>query len=305
MISNLLKRCWPLPIRKAHRPGWRKAQPAKPRASLWLEALESRIVPTTITRTSAPIFYTDYAPSGGPAVTSAYASYQITNTDGVNYADVWAAIGNFTAASGPVAVRLAGEAGEGTEAPGAINLGPLANGQTKTAFFYLRSNVSNTSVAQTHTVNVFNGPPTSGSLLTSQNFSFTAVESTLNANSNKVTSAVVSPTTPTIGGTFTITVTGETGTIGLAKVLAFTPAAFTSWRADAFQLTGTRITLSGPKTGVFTDTLLIPPGSVPSTADTTYTAVYTFRIVGTTDRPIPVEPVKEPLEGVFRRDAVG
>ena len=112
MTWSFLKKYWPLPIRKAHRPRRRKPQP---RARLWLEELESRTVPTTITRTSASIFYNDL-----PSLTSAYASYQITNTDGVNYADVWATIGKFTAASGSPVVTLAANAAS------AIDLGPLA-----------------------------------------------------------------------------------------------------------------------------------------------------------------------------------
>src|SRR6516164_8392326 len=164
-----LKKRRPLPIREAHRPRRRKSLPAKPRARLWLEELEPRTVPTTITRTSAPNFYNDLTPpAGATPFTSEYASYQITNTDGVDYADVWVTIGNFTAASGPVAVTLA------TNGVGAINLGPLPNGATKTAFFYLGSNANSITATQTHTVSVFNGFPTSGSLLTSQNFSFTA-----------------------------------------------------------------------------------------------------------------------------------
>src|SRR5262245_54286162 len=186
----------------------------KPRARLWLEELESRTVPTTITRTSAPIFFNDFTPTSGPPLTSEYASYQITNTDGVDYADVWVTIGNFTAASGPVAVTLA------TNGVGAINLGPLPKGATKTAFFYLGSNANSITATQTHTVSVFNGPPTSGSLLTSQNFSFTAnakedaVQDTIAASANKVTSVVTGPTPPVLGGIVTMTVTGETGTIG-------------------------------------------------------------------------------------------
>jgi hypothetical protein len=278
MRWNFLKKCWP--SRSAKRSGRAgRNRRRRRRARLWLEELESRTVPTTITRTSAPIFYNDLRSSGSPD-TSVYAAYQITNNDGVNYADVWATIGNF---SGGV-VTL------GANAVGAINLGPLANGQTKTAFFYLGSNAT-TTVTQTHTVSVFNGSPTSGSLLTSQDFSFTSVQSTIEANSNKVTSVGFSPSTPTVGGTFTITVTGQTGTIGAAKVLDFTPPAFSSWRADAFQLIGTTITFTGANTGTFTDTLLIPPSSITSTADTGYTAVYTFRVVGTTTTTTPVSPV--------------
>ncbi len=84
----------------------------------------------------AAIFYNDFfALLRPPPFPAAHAAYEVTNTDGVNYADVWATIGNFHRGeqSGPV-VTLA------TNAASAIDLGPLANGQTKTAFFYLGSN---------------------------------------------------------------------------------------------------------------------------------------------------------------------
>ncbi len=280
MRWNFLNKCWLFPTGETLRRRRCKLPPARPHARLCLEQLESRTVPTTITRTSSPIFYNDLSNN----LTSAYASYQITNTDGVNYPDVRVNIGNFTAASGQPVVTLA------PGAPGAIDLGPLTNGQTKTAFFYLGSN-ADTTVSQTHTVSVFNGPPASGALLTSQNFSFTSVQGTIQANSNKVNSVVINPSPPTIGGSFTITVTGETGTIGAAKVLAFTPAAYSSWQANTFQMIGSTITFSGANTGTFTDTLLIPPDSITSTVDTSYTAVYTFEAVGTTATPIAVSPV--------------
>ena len=91
------------------------------RLPLRLEQLETRTVPTTITRTSAPIFYTSFAPSSGPALTSHYVAYQITNTDGVNYPDVWATIGNFSGG----AVTL------GAHATDMINLGPLRTAKPK------------------------------------------------------------------------------------------------------------------------------------------------------------------------------
>src|SRR5262249_56152557 len=116
----------------------RRSERARPRVRLWLEQLESRTVPTTITRTSGPIFYNDFAPTSGPALNSAYVSYQITNTDGVNYADVWATIGNFTAASGSPVVTLA------ANPAGANDLGPLGAGRPQTAYFYLRSSAVTT-----------------------------------------------------------------------------------------------------------------------------------------------------------------
>jgi uncharacterized repeat protein (TIGR01451 family) len=258
-----------------------------------LEELESRTVPTTITRTSGSIFYNDLK----NGLTSAYAAYQITNNDGVNYPDVQVTIGNFTAASGSSVVMLSPGLPGTPPAPDVIDLGPLANGQTKTAFFYLGSS-ADTNVTQTHTVSVYNGPPAPPALLTSQDFSFTSVQDTIQANANKVNSVVISPSQPTVGQTFTITVMGHTGTIGtstttfgsMPPVVDFTPAAYPSWRADALQLTTTTITLNSPNAGVFVDTLAIPPTAIISPADTSYTAVYTFKAVAPTGTDVPVSP---------------
>jgi hypothetical protein len=57
----------------AHHPVAARSPWKRPYVMLCLEQLESRIVPVTITRTSAPIFYNDFGVS--PALTSAYASY--------------------------------------------------------------------------------------------------------------------------------------------------------------------------------------------------------------------------------------
>ena len=102
MRWNFLKRCWPLPTREARRSRRRKAPPPKPRVRLWRVELEARTVPTTITRTSGSIFSNDPVTSGNQltAPTSSYVSYQITNTAGVNYADVWATSGDFTGVIG-------------------------------------------------------------------------------------------------------------------------------------------------------------------------------------------------------------
>ncbi len=49
MKWNYLKKCWPFPIREARRPLRRKSQPAKRRARLCLEELESRTMPSIVT----------------------------------------------------------------------------------------------------------------------------------------------------------------------------------------------------------------------------------------------------------------
>lgn len=272
-----------------------RAVPA-PRIQLALDSLESRVVPTTITRTSSPVFYNDLTPPAhATALTSNYVSYQITNNDGVDYADLWVSVGDFRSASGPVVVK------PGANSPTQIGLGSLANGQTKTAFFYLGSNADAITATQTHTVSVFSGTPVSGSKIANQDFSFVqtpngngvddAVQNTIQANANKVNSISLSSTSVNVGATFTVTVQGETGTIGAGKVLAFTPASYSNWRADLYQLTSTSIVFSGGNSGTYNNTLAIPSGSLTSTANTNYTATYTFKAIGATNPGVNFSPI--------------
>jgi hypothetical protein len=264
---------------------------------LQLEELESRtLLSVTITRTSAPVFFTDNKPpAGATPMTSEYASFQVTNT-GTAVADAWATIGNFTAASGSPLIGMA------TNSASQINLGPLGSGATVTAFFYLGETAaglalgtSGSGVTQSCTVNVLNGSPT-GTSLASQNFSFTntgsntALQDTIAASANKVTTVVTGPVPDALGGIVTMTVTGHTGTIGSGNVLFFTPASYSDWRADAYQMIGSSVALSGGNTGTFTDTLLIPSASITSSSDTSYTATYQFRAIGTTATPTEVDP---------------
>ncbi|MGD2154958.1 MAG: DUF11 domain-containing protein, partial [Gemmatimonadales bacterium] len=227
----------------------------------------------TITRTSSPVLYLDLSSS----LQGMYVSYQITNT-GAPAGDVWTEI---TAFSGGVITLAANE-------DGLVHLGAIGTGESKAAFFYLQAS-GGTTVNQSHTVNVYTTKPP-GTPLASQGFNLTS-EQTIKANANKVLTTVVGPNPPTLGGIVTITVTGETGTIGAAKILTFTPATYVDWRADAYELLSTEITLSGANSGIFVDELLIPPDSITSTANTAYTAVYTFRAVGTTSAPTAVSPV--------------
>jgi len=276
---------------KASRMSRCQNQPRR-RAQLNLDTLESRLVPTTITRTSTPIFFNDLTPpSHGTPLTSAYASYQITNDDGIDYGDLWVTIGDFRSDKGTPVVTA------GANAPTSFHIGALANGETRTAFFYLGSSATDVSVTQSHTIKVFSGAVADGKTVATENFSFKsvgkvdAVQETNQAESNKIDSVKISALPANLGETFTITVSGHTGTIGDAKTLAFTPAAYSSWRADAFELTSTSIVLSGANQGTFEDTLLIPASSITSKGDTNYVATYTFRAVGSAGQSSLVSPI--------------
>ena len=229
----------------------------------------------TLVRTSSPVFYNDVG--NNPSLQCMYASYEVTNTGGSTIADVWVDITNFTGG----VVNLAP-----TE-DGVVQLGAMAPGQKKTAYFYLRATATSAS-AQHHTVHVYASRPPTAPALT-QNFSINSVQSTINANANKVTTVVSGPNPPQVGGIVTITVTGQTGTIGAPPVLAFSPATDVSWPAMVFEMISTQITLSGsPNAGVITDSLIFTPGSSSSTD---YVAVYTLRAAGSTAAPTFVTPI--------------
>ena len=124
-----------------------------------------------ITRTSSPVFHIDTSVT--PTLQAMYVAYQINNNSGATYADLWVGADTFTGGS----VTL------GPTEDGAVHLGSLAPGQTKTAFFYLQA-ARATTAAQSHTVRIYPARPPAGELA-SQTFSMTVAE-TIQANANTV-----------------------------------------------------------------------------------------------------------------------
>lgn len=227
----------------------------------------------TITRTSSEQFYIDV----NDGIQGQYVSYQIQNTDPVTYINVWVEITDFT--GGVVSL-----------APLETNyytFGTLSPGESRTAFFYLQAG-NPTTAFQGHTINVYEGEPSSGTLLSSSSFGFTAVRESISAASSKISVIVAGPTPPVIGGILTITADGNSGNIGGERIMSFSPAGFLDWAADAYELISTEITLSGGNSAVLNDQLFYSAGSSQSTA---YHAVYTFRVVATTSEPTMTSPV--------------
>lgn len=228
----------------------------------------------SITRTSGDIFYID----SGDNLKGMYAAYRVTNNTGAALDEMWVGIGSFTG----------GVVGLATYEDGLVKVGNLANSAATTVFFYLAATGA-TATAQGHTVSVYdNKPSRGGAVIGSQAFSFTAVEETIAALANKVTAVVTGPNPPGLGGIVTITVTGQTGTVGNSKIVSYSPATWTSWPANAYQLVGTQIVMTGGNTATYTDQLY---AVVANKAATDYTATYTFVAVGTTTQPEHVSPV--------------
>ena len=228
-----------------------------------------------IFRTSSTNFYVDFSSD----MRCDYVSYTITNTDGVTYSNLWVTIASFT---NTVISLGAGDAGQ-------YAMGALANNRGKPAFFYLQA--TNLPATSQHTINVYNGYPTTGTLLASSNFVLSVQTSGAN-NANKVTSVTYSPTNnPVLGGVVKISVQGTTGNVAVGNDITFTAGTFTNWNAGAFELVACNI--------VITDT---PPVVLTNTLDTTstihitgtgdpYQADYWVRAVAVTTSNTPVSPV--------------
>ncbi len=227
----------------------------------------------TITRTSSPVFYTDF----GANIRGMYVSYQILNNSATSYPDVWVAVDTFTGAS----ISLA--PGE----DGIVQLGPMAANEMKTAYFYLQAS-ANTATPQSHTVRVYPALPPALQLA-SASFSMT-VEDTIQANANKITTTVSGPNPPGLGGIVTVTVTGHSGTIGSQNLLSFTPASELGWIANNYQLITTSVVLSGSaNAGTYNDRLFL--SGLPSPSDTNYTVTYSFRATGVAAAPQIITPM--------------
>lgn len=241
----------------------------------------------TISNTgTAPTFYTD-AGNSGLALTCNYLAFSITSTTAVT--DLWVRIGSFTGS--PVYLSLGG--GE----DGLFHIGSLSANSPKYAFFYVCSSLTSggTAASQGYTITTFDRDPNlSGAVnLGSQTFSTGIDDGVITAAANKVTVVVTGPNPATLGGIMTISVEGDTGTIGNAPgpngPLSYTPASHAGWAANAYELYGTSIQFTGGNTGVFDNQLYFP--SLAGGASTHYIATYYFRAVQATSAPTSVSPI--------------
>ncbi|HEV2912752.1 MAG TPA: hypothetical protein VGX92_05490 [Pyrinomonadaceae bacterium] len=227
----------------------------------------------TITRTSSPIFYVDTV-AGQRGM---YVSYQILNNGATSYPDVWVAIDTFTGGVVSLAPRE----------DGIVQLGPMAPGQMKTAYFYIQASGA-TTVDQSHTVRIYGTrPPTTE--LQSATFTQTDVENTIQANANKITTTISGPNPPGLGGIVNVEVTGHTGTIGSQNLQSFTPACDVNWAASSYQLVTTTIVFTGGNNVTYTDQLYVDNLTSPS--DTGYVVTYSFRAVAVATAPETITPM--------------
>lgn len=247
-----------------------------------------------VTAQHGKIFYID---SGqGQNIDAAYVSYKIDNTGASNRKNIWLHLDSFVGG----VVRLANPADENTP------IGDINASSSGVGFVLLKAPTSS-SLAQSHQVHVYLGNPNlSGATeLYTCTFTFTKVMETIKARANKVDS-ITKTSASTIGSTFTITVEGDTGTMGQGnsidgRSIWVTPASRSTWPTTSVRLESTSFDLftnngltnrvSGyPKT----NTLYF---SIASQDRYYYRAIYTFRIIGTAGSSVPIKPVGQISSG--------
>jgi uncharacterized repeat protein (TIGR01451 family) len=243
------------------------------------------------TRTSSPVFYTNS--NAGTASTSPkcnYLSFDITSSTAID--DGWITIDGFSS-------NLSLGGGD----DGLFHFGPFTAGETKSLFFYVCSSYTGggDALGETYTLTPYEGKPGAGGVAqTDIDFTTDIDDSVIQANSNQVNAIWADINPSVLGATTTLTVDGDTGTIGCANPpsacsgsskgpLTFSPATFTDWRADAYELVGTSIVLSVGNTGTYDNVLYLD--NVASKNNTHYVVTYFFRPVSTTASTTTLSPV--------------
>lgn len=244
----------------------------------------------TATRTSGNYFYTDTSNTSPGVPKCGYVSYNVSNSAALT--DAWITISNFTG----------GNLSLGGGDDGIYHVGPLAANTPTPVFYYLCSSLTGggTAAGQSYDIKVYNGNPLAAGVLqgTVTPPATTIDDGVIKANANQVNVIISGPNPATIGGIITMTVDGDTGTTGcvpgicssgLAGPLFFTPATFSDWRADAYQLISNNITLSGGNSGSYDNVLYL--NDLPSSATSHYIATFKFVAVGATGVTTSLSPV--------------
>ncbi len=230
-----------------------------------------------------PYFYVDTAK--GP-YQNMYVAYEVVSD--TNLTDAWVQIGSFTG----------GILGLAANESGIAHLGPMTAGVGKLALFYVYADCtayaagkcdfsSGGAPQQGFTVTAYDrNPQYVGAVTLGSTAATMQMYDTIAANANKVTGVTVTPLNPILGGSVTVTVTGDTGLIGAGpngdSPLVYVPATPPDWPSNKIQLTGVSVDIPPLTNNLY---------STGYTLGGTYTAVYTFKVVGTTTASAVVTPL--------------
>jgi hypothetical protein len=246
-----------------------------------------------VTPSHGTVFYID---SGqGQQLDAAYAAYQVTNLSASTARDdLWVQTDGFTGG----VVQLA------NPADASQPLGDLAASASATSYTLLKATASST-LAQSHVVHVYEGKPgtTGATELYSCTYTFSEVAETIKAAANKVT-GLTTTSTSVIGSTLTVTVEGNTGTIGAGNdldgsMMWFSPAARSTWPTGALRLESSEVQLYSNNGRTNLVSTHVDQLHIPTTSGSKYyyTAIYTFRIIGLSAGAPAVVPIAQISSG--------
>ena len=236
-----------------------------------------------------PILYVDTGQSQN--IDAGYLSYRVTSDTARS--DLWVQIEELTGS----VVSLV------DPSQSAVPLGPMGAGPegARAAFFLMRAS-GGTTDPQSQVVRVYRSDPRVGSPapLYQCDFTLDRVDETIKAAANKVESIEVSSVVR-IGDIYTITVQGDSGTIGSGndddgRMIWVSPAARSDWPTRALRLETTEVDLFADaarttRLSTHRDVLRINASTGLTTKNRQYyTAVYTFRVIGVAASAVPIIP---------------
>lgn len=239
----------------------------------------------SVTPLQTNVFYIDSAVD----YLGSYVGYRVANTGGATRADLWQRLEGFTGGA------ITPAAGGATTA--ALPVPSIAPGAGAPTYAYLKAAAA-AATTQQHDVVLYDGRPGAGGVeVCRETQTIAGVSDVIKAAANKVTGAT-GPSSATLGGTFDLTVTGQTGTVGAGPgsdpgVIRFSPAVAADWPSSAFRLIGVSHRIPAATSPV-PDVL---SRSSMSGADRDYTITYTFRVVGPTSVATPIVPVQNIASG--------
>jgi hypothetical protein len=256
-------------------------------------------------------FYTDDSPSppSNPKLQGNYEGFRFTNNTGAALNGAWSKIDTFVPGAATSIISLApGESG-------IDQLGTMASGGTSNSYFFLQASPSaSDATAQTHTVHVYDRrPDLAGAVeLCSTTYTYTRIISAIQAAANKVNIATNTSNPPGIGAIMTMTVSGDTGTVGSGETLDPDSSFFqmgpatvvtgtagtTAWRPDIFQLLTAKVNIDlADGAGLIDHNDFLKWHFTGSPSDRPYVITYTFRIIGTTTANVNPSPVQNISSG--------
>lgn len=244
----------------------------------------------TVKPSHGKAFYVDYALT--PKLDANYVGYSVTSTSSKK--NLWVKLSNFTGGY----ITLANASDD------KMQIAELAANASKTTYFLLKSSIGSSTTDQVHKVEVFQGDPSvaGNTAIYSCDYTFTDIKDVIAANPNKVNSVSINNSTPNLGDLVTVTVTGDTGTIGSGSdspdldVIWLSPSPYSNFQTRALRLES--VTLNNTSSGrpnscptSYEDTLLITSARTCfDDSSSSYSVLYRFRVIGSSSTTVKITP---------------